>query len=266
MGHKRVIAIAVDPGDRAQIYAGVEGGGVFALRRGGGRQSWARLEGPPADTVFAGAATDTLRARVWIAGLTEGVGANPGVSAELGFGPHGADPAAGAAWTWTPARFLRDSGAEDEYGASVVPPSAGTYDYCLRLTCCGGPWRYADLDGTSNGYSTSQAGSIVALGATGVEPPRPPSALALRALGNPGHESVLLELDLPRDNDVEITLFDSQGRQVATLARGRLEAGAHRLKWDGRDARGNPVKPGVYVARVAAVGGQSRRAKLVILK
>jgi flagellar hook assembly protein FlgD len=45
-------------------------------------------------------------------------------------------------------------------------------------------------------------------------------------------------------------LFDVTGRQVRRLAHGTYTAGAHDLAWDGRDASGRPMAPGVYLARL----------------
>jgi len=50
-----------------------------------------------------------------------------------------------------------------------------------------------------------------------------------------------------------VEILDLQGRVVRTLVPGG--AAAARVTWDGRDARGVPVAPGVYQARIRRNGG-----------
>jgi flagellar hook assembly protein FlgD len=49
-----------------------------------------------------------------------------------------------------------------------------------------------------------------------------------------------------------VEVFDLLGRRVRTLDRGPRAAGAQRVAWDGRDAAGAPVTPGLYHVRVDA--------------
>jgi flagellar hook assembly protein FlgD len=44
------------------------------------------------------------------------------------------------------------------------------------------------------------------------------------------------------------------GRLVRTLAAGRLPAGPHAVRWDGRDDRGRGAASGTYVARLEVDG------------
>ncbi|MDH7559655.1 MAG: FlgD immunoglobulin-like domain containing protein [bacterium] len=48
---------------------------------------------------------------------------------------------------------------------------------------------------------------------------------------------------------VEVAVYDLLGRRVRLLARGPLEAGRHRLPWDGRDSSGVPVPSGIYLVQ-----------------
>jgi hypothetical protein len=49
---------------------------------------------------------------------------------------------------------------------------------------------------------------------------------------------------------VTLEVFDPAGRSIATVGAGPQGAGGHALRWDGRDAGGNPVPPGVYPIRI----------------
>ena len=60
-----------------------------------------------------------------------------------------------------------------------------------------------------------------------------------------------------------IEILDLQGRVVRALAPGGVAAAA-RVTWDGRDAHGVPVAPGVYQARIHRNGG-TEIARVVLL-
>jgi len=82
-----------------------------------------------------------------------------------------------------------------------------------------------------------------------------PAALALSApWPNPARSVVQMTLDLTRDANAEVSIYDVIGRRVSTIASGPLAAGRHLLAWDGRDARGARAPRGVYFARAASDG------------
>ena len=57
-------------------------------------------------------------------------------------------------------------------------------------------------------------------------------------------------------------VFLAVGQQVRRLVAGVLEAGEHRVAWDGRDEQGEEVVSGVYLCR-AQSGDQVQVRKLV---
>lgn len=77
-----------------------------------------------------------------------------------------------------------------------------------------------------------------------LRPPRP----------NPMTSGATLSFELPRDAGVTLRVLDVAGREVRTLAAGRLAAGPHERAWDGRDDRGAALPAGVYVVRMQAAG------------
>ena len=79
-----------------------------------------------------------------------------------------------------------------------------------------------------------------------------PSRLSLFAAGPPG-----------RSVGAEASLFDLQGRRVATLFRGALASGPTRLDWDGRGEDGRPLAGGVYLLRLTASDGRRFVARVV---
>lgn len=83
---------------------------------------------------------------------------------------------------------------------------------------------------------------------------------------SPSRSRVELSYTLPRPAGVRLEIRDALGRAVRTLASGEAQAaGTHRLSWDGRDAAGRPVAPGVYLAGLQA-GADHRTQRLVICR
>ena len=63
-----------------------------------------------------------------------------------------------------------------------------------------------------------------------------------------------------------LALYDLSGRRLATILDRELEAGAVlRTTWSGRDARGQPVAPGIYFYRLT-IGSQRAQGTLVVAR
>jgi hypothetical protein len=74
-----------------------------------------------------------------------------------------------------------------------------------------------------------------------------------------------LSFSLPEESDVKLELLDQSGRRIATLARGRLPAGRHSIRWDGRRGTGALAPPGIYLARFES-GGRVLTQRIVLLR
>ena len=76
-----------------------------------------------------------------------------------------------------------------------------------------------------------------------------------------------VEFGLARAERAELGIFDLMGRRVRLLASAALDAGPHRLTWDGRDDAGRAVARGLYFARLWTAGSRFVGAsKLTILR
>lgn len=64
---------------------------------------------------------------------------------------------------------------------------------------------------------------------------------------------------------VAIRIYDVRGRLVRAIAEGRQAGGHHAAAWDGRDATGRAVSPGIYFCR-AEIGEWSEVRKVVLLR
>lgn len=87
---------------------------------------------------------------------------------------------------------------------------------------------------------------------------------ALSVVPNPARATLAFTYELARPSTVDLSIFDPAGRKVATIVSGRGEAGAHSARWDGRDAGGARVAPGVYFGRLTGSDG-SAVSKVVVL-
>lgn len=94
----------------------------------------------------------------------------------------------------------------------------------------------------------------------------PPLALALSAARpNPSSGAVSWSLDLPRAGRVTLRIYDLMGRVVAEDSGREYAAGRWPLQWNGLNATGQPVSPGMFLARVSA-GGQVFVRRFVVLR
>jgi hypothetical protein len=128
----------------------------------------ATLYSPQSEFMIAGATTGSIVCRARIDGLTSGLAADPGLEVQLGYGPHGSEPATAGGWTWEPAAWDANIDGAGQYSTPLTMSTPGLYDYCFRAryTPESDTWLYADLDGSANGYLPAQAGDMVVVGPT----------------------------------------------------------------------------------------------------
>ncbi|MBV1859872.1 MAG: lamin tail domain-containing protein, partial [Nannocystaceae bacterium] len=129
-----------------------------------------RLQDPNTIDQDAGTSVDVY-GRVYVAGLTDMSNMNdlaPELSAQLGYGPDGTDPAVDAGWTWIDAApnagyTAVEEGDNDEYVVSLTVPVPGEYDYAYRFSGDSeGTYTYCDgqAAGNSDGYQVANAGQM----------------------------------------------------------------------------------------------------------
>jgi len=96
--------------------------------------------------------------------------------------------------------------------------------------------------------------------------PAPPITVAEIALHpNPGRAGATVELRLAAGGETRTALYSPEGRLVRELEERVLPAGAHRFAWDGRDARGARLTPGVYFL-VLDTAGRRAVTKVTLLR
>ena len=90
---------------------------------------------------------------------------------------------------------------------------------------------------------------------------------SIRIFPNPFRESLNISYVLPFEAEVNIGVFDLQGRQAGALVSAHMPRGLHYLSWNGQDSRGGPLPPGIYVMRFVyrgQTGTLIQERKLVI--
>lgn len=92
-----------------------------------------------------------------------------------------------------------------------------------------------------------------------------PSPRRLTAAPNPFNPRTEISFALGAPGAVRLELYDLRGHLVRVLADGDLEAGEHRVPWDGRDDAGRALPSGSYLCRLAAEGRQVAR-KLTLVR
>lgn len=100
---------------------------------------------------------------------------------------------------------------------------------------------------------------------SGTGTPGPPLPWTLRVAPNPFNPSTTIHLGLARPGHVEVRIHDAAGRMVRRLRAETMDAGDHRVVWDGRDAQGRRSASGVYFVQ-ATVGGKSRSVRVSLVK
>lgn len=82
---------------------------------------------------------------------------------------------------------------------------------------------------------------------------------------NPFNPQTNIEFDLKNDSDVNLKIYDVNGKEVNTLLNDNLNSGTHKLIWNGTDKNNTKVASGVYFYQLN-VNGYSNTKKMIYLK
>jgi beta-lactamase superfamily II metal-dependent hydrolase len=181
----------------------------------------------------------------------------------------GAGTAPNAAWDKVASGPITIRAAWEAGGKTVISGGYGGSAFSDTLinpampvgACCGQPGLCACItqddciaeEGVWRGVGTSCNPDYCA--ASDVSPVAQPSWAGLNgAAPNPFSDATALRYRLEEASSVRLEIFDAAGRRIRSFDAGRMPQGAHTLSWDGRNAAGDPVGPGVYFARLLAAG------------
>lgn len=82
---------------------------------------------------------------------------------------------------------------------------------------------------------------------------------------NPFNPETTISFSLPENEQVKVTIFDVDGRQVRILAEKFYPAGRHALRWDGLTESGKPAAAGAYFCQVQC-GERVITRKMLLIK
>ena len=82
---------------------------------------------------------------------------------------------------------------------------------------------------------------------------------------NPFNPSTSVRLYIPQSSDLDLVVYDVQGRKIRKLHTGGISAGWHTLVWDGRDDAGRSQASGMYFLRASNVGDVTTQ-KMTLVK
>jgi hypothetical protein len=127
----------------------------------------------------------------------------------------------------------------------------------------GAPYVYKLLAVDAHG-NRSPVATLIPTGTLGVGDGAPAASFLAPPRPNPVRGGTTFTLGLARGGAVRLAIYDAQGRRVRVLLAGRLEAGEHRVAWDGRNDAGATVAPGLYLARLTAPGFEGTRRVAIV--
>ncbi|MBD3162774.1 MAG: T9SS type A sorting domain-containing protein [Candidatus Eisenbacteria bacterium] len=90
-----------------------------------------------------------------------------------------------------------------------------------------------------------------------------PATILTQNAPNPFHPSTWITYRLGRKEEVSLDVYSISGRWITRLLDGVQPAGSGRVAWNGLDARGRRVAPGVYFYRLRA--GEAEQSRRMIL-
>ena len=82
---------------------------------------------------------------------------------------------------------------------------------------------------------------------------------------NPFNPVTEIQFDVPDVSALDLVVYNLMGQQVRRLVNGEIQAGYHRVVWDGLNDRGEPVSTGVYIYSLTSPSFHNTK-KMVLLK
>ena len=94
---------------------------------------------------------------------------------------------------------------------------------------------------------------------------KPPRIVVLeQPFPNPGNRFGL-KFYLPHAENVRVTIYNAAGAEIKTLVVGRMEAGWHKIEWNGTDNSNHSVASGVYFCHLRTSKASITR-KLILME
>ncbi len=83
---------------------------------------------------------------------------------------------------------------------------------------------------------------------------------------NPFNPETTFKYSLPKQSEVELTIYNIKGQRVKKFVSDVQDAGVHDIVWRGQDDRGKKVSSGIYFCKLEINGKTSKTRKVLLLK
>ncbi|MFH1769733.1 MAG: PKD domain-containing protein [Parcubacteria group bacterium] len=80
-----------------------------------------------------------------------------------------------------------------------------------------------------------------------------------------GTSQTLIRCDMKEPGKLEVTIYDSKGREIKTVFNGYHDAGSPAFPWNGTDESGNSVGSGIYIVHMI-MGSCTETKKIAVIK
>lgn len=74
--------------------------------------------------------------------------------------------------------------------------------------------------------------------------------IKLKIAPNPFTDKVSIDVNMPQDEELQITIYDLRGIVINNLYSGVMKKGFNEIIWDGTNNNGQQMKRGVYVIKL----------------
>jgi len=82
---------------------------------------------------------------------------------------------------------------------------------------------------------------------------------------NPFNPSTVITFAIPRQEQVQLRVYNAIGQRIRTLINSQRSAGSHTVVWDGKDHLGREVASGTYFYELVA-GTFSKSARMLLVR
>ena len=143
----------------------------------------------------------------------------------------------------------------------------------LNFTLCFSQTYYLNVnlrDGAKVQYAIDDIKKIDFSGITSIEGAQKiehiiKSFKLLQNYPNPFNPSTTIEYEIPKSGNVEISIYDLNGRKIKTLLNKYQQQGSFKVKWDGNNKFGHKVASGLYFYSIVFDNSVSSK-KMILLK
>ena len=121
------------------------------------------------------------------------------------------------------------------------------------------------IDKNGSIWFATENGISVLTNSTAVENIQKSGSFQIKAFPNPFQNQTSIVFSLNSKSQVQINIYDLNGRHILALADKSLEAGEHRFIWSGLNTSGNKVLPGTYYVQFT-INKQIQTHKILLVE